>query len=157
MIHPMETRSPLQRFGLSPDRVKEMTRGLRSAPPAPVATAPYKPTRPFNTQYLDGEQQRMKKAVMHANEALIVGMIIQGVPIMEIALAFGVTDMAIRNRGKMFGVCPPPPSVRHGRLPIYRSIAQHEILRVEIDNYHAKRKPSAKKFDPRQLLLAGIN
>jgi hypothetical protein len=153
----MGTCSPLQRLGLSPDQVQAMIR-RHSVPAAPpVALTPYKSRHLINTQYLDGEQQRMVKAALHANEAVIIGMIMQGIPFYEIALVFGVTEMAIRNRGKAFGVQRPLGSVWNSRTPIYRHIAKHEVLCVEIDDYQPKRKASSRKFDPRQLLLAGIN
>ena len=109
----------LQRVGLSREQVQAMAWRqqvqVRAVEPAPKPRA-YRSPRLVNTQYLDGEQQRAKKAVMHANEAVIVGMVMQGVPVVEIALAFGVTDQAIRNRIHGFGIRPraPVPAVGIG-------------------------------------------
>jgi hypothetical protein len=88
---------------------------VRAAEPAPTPRA-YRSPRLVNTQYLDGEQQRAKKAVLHANEAVIIGMVMQGMSVIEIALAFGVTDQAVRNRIHGFGIRPraPVPAVGIG-------------------------------------------
>jgi hypothetical protein len=109
----------LQRLGLTREKVQAMAWRqqvqVRAAEPAPTPRT-YRSPRLVNTQYLDGEQQRAKKAVLHANEAVIIGMIMQGMSVVEIALAFGVTDQAIRNRMKEFGLKPRAPveSVRPG-------------------------------------------
>ena len=102
----------LQRLGIS----KEAMRAIawknniqaRAEAPAPEIREYHSP-RLINTRYLDGEQQRAKKAMLQANEAVIVGLVMQGLSVIEIALAFGVTDQAIRNRVKDFGVKPPGP------------------------------------------------
>jgi hypothetical protein len=160
MVAAMNPPTALQRLGLTREAVQAMAWRqqvqVRAAEPAPTPRA-YRSPRLVNTQYLDGEQQRAKKAVLHANEAVIIGMVMQGFTVFQIALSFGVTDQAVRNRMKDFGVIPPDPSIRDRRAPVYREIAKHEILRVEIDNYHPQRKASARKFDPRQLFLPGIN
>lgn len=107
----------LQKLGLS----KEAMRAIawknniqaRAAQPAPVAREYHSP-RIINTRYLDGDQQREKKAILHANEAVIVGMVMQGMSVLEIALAFGVTDQAIRNRIHGFGLRPGVPAPQVG-------------------------------------------
>lgn len=162
MVSLVNPPAALAKLGLSREQVQAMAWRQQvqkriTQPVAPVPREPYKSPRLVNTCYLDGEQQRTKKAVLHANEAVIVGMVMQGLTVLEIALAFGVTDQAVRNRIKEFGVQPPDASVRNRRLPVYREIAKHEVLRVEIDNHHAKRQATTKKFDPRQLFLPGIN
>ena len=111
MVAVVNAPAALQKLGLSREQVQAMAwRHQVQARAAAPEQAPrvYRRARLVNTQYLDGEQQRAKKAMLLANEAVIVGMIIQGVPFAEIALAFGVTDMAIRNRMKVFGVKPRP-------------------------------------------------
>lgn len=161
MVSLVNPPAALQKLGLTREAVQAMAWRqqveTRAAQPAPAPREEYHSPRLINTCYLDGEQQRAKKAVLHANEAVIIGMVMQGLSVVEIALAFGVTDQAVRNRMKDFGVKPPGVSVRDRSLPIYRHIAQHEVLRIEIDNHHPKRKASARKFDPRQLFLPGIN
>ena len=160
MVATMNPPAALQRLGIS----KEAMRAIawknniqaRAAEPTPEVREYHSP-RLINTSYLDGQQQRAKKAMLAANEAVIVGLVMQGLSVIEIALAFGVTDQAVRNRMKDFGVRPPAVSVRDSRLPVYRQIAKHEVLRIEIDDNHAKRKASSKKFDPRQLLFAWVN
>ena len=120
---PVKPDPALQRLGLSLNDVqtwvwKQRVQANATQPSRPT-TAParaYRSPRLVNTCYLDGEQQRAKKAVLHANEAVIVGMVMQGFTVLEIALAFGVTDQAVRNRMKDFGVRPrsPAPTVGPG-------------------------------------------
>lgn len=162
MVAPVNPPAALKKLGLSREEVQAMAwrqqvRARTTQPESAPNVAAYRSPRLVNTCYLDGEQQRAKKAMLHANEAVIVGMVMQGLSVVEIALAFGVTDQAVRNRMKEFGVRPPAVSVRNGRLPIHRQISKHEILRIEIDDNHPKRKAAAKKFDPRQLLFAWVN
>lgn len=155
----MATSSILERLGLSRESVQAMAwrQQVQARAVDPVKPREYKSTRFTKTQYLDGEQQREKKAIMQANEAVILGMAMQGIPVVLIALCFGVTDEAIRKRLRGCGINPPPMSVWNSRAPIYRQIAKHEILRVEIDDNYPKRKASARKSDPRQLLFAWVN
>jgi hypothetical protein len=102
----------LQKLGLTREAVQAMAWRqqvqTRAAQPTPAPAGEYRSPRLVNTCYLDGEQQRAKKAVLHANEAVILGMVMQGrLSVVEIALAFGVTDQAIRNRVRDFGLVPP--------------------------------------------------
>lgn len=157
----MATCSVLQRLGLSRESVQAMAWRQqverRAAEPISVSRE-YHSTRITKTHYLEAEEQREKKEVMSANEAVIIGLAMQGTPVVVIAMSFGVTDEAIRKRLRGMGICPPPASsVGDGRLPIYRHIAKHEVLRVEIDDNYPKGKASARKSDPRQLLFAWVN
>ena len=140
MVAAVNPPAALQRLGLSREQVQAMAWRqqvqARAAEPAPTPRA-YRSPRLVNTRYLDGEQQRMKKAMLLANEAVIVGMIFQGVPIVEIALAFGVTDMAIRNRGKMFGVKsrPAASAVGAGLRRLKLGVTEQptpEVLEVDV-------------------------
>lgn len=161
MRNTMSAPSLLERLGLSREKVQAMAWRQqverRAAEPVP-APREYVAPRLLKTAYLDGEQQRAKKALLQENEAVIAGMAMQEIPVVFIALAFGVTDEAIRIRLRRLGLCPPPlSSVLNSRVPIYRHITQHEVLCVEIDDHQPKRKASAKKLDPRQLLFAWVN
>jgi len=64
----------------------------------------YVPRRKTATHYLDGEEQRRKKAILLENEAVIAGMLLRGIPVVHIAVIFGVTDMAIYKRAKRYGL-----------------------------------------------------
>ena len=79
--------------------------GLTS-PPAPARkVSPYKRHKSA-THYLEGEEQREKKALMQANEAVIVGMLMLGMPVPLLAACFGVTDEAIHKRRRAYGIIP---------------------------------------------------
>lgn len=160
----MSAPSLLERLGLgiSREQVQAMAWRqqveCRAAEPAP-APREYVAPRLTKTHYLEAEEQRAKKALMQANEAVIAGMLMQGIPVVFVALAFGVTDEAIHKRRRALRIpMPPSPlSVLDGGVPIYRHITKHEVLCVEIDDHQPKRKASAKKLDPRQLLFAWVN
>lgn len=111
----------LQKLGLTREAVQAMAWRqqveTRATQPAPAPREEYHSPRLINTCYLDGEQQRAKKSVLHANEAVIIGMVMTGtLSVVEIALAFGVTDQAIRNRAQEYGIRPrsPAPTVGPG-------------------------------------------
>lgn len=161
MVSSVNTPTALQKLGLSREQVQAMAwrhQVQSNATCQQTEREEYQPTRLTKTRYLEAEEQRLRKAIMNANEAVIIGLAMQGTPVVVIALAFGVTDEAIRKRLRGLGICPPPySSVGNGRLPVYRHVSQHEVLRVEIDDHQPKRKASAKKFDPRQLLFAWVN
>lgn len=131
-------------------------RGIKPPPAPEREMSPYK-KRKSATHYLEAEEQRKIKATMRAEEPRIVAMLMRGTPVTVIAALYHVTDEAIRKRVRSYGIKLPESSVWDARLPIYRHIAQHEILRVEIDNHHPKSKAASRKFDPAQLLLPGVN
>lgn len=56
----------------------------------------------LKTKYLDGEEQRHRKAALQANEQMIAGWVMMGLTPRQIAAAFTVSDVAIQNRIQPF-------------------------------------------------------
>jgi hypothetical protein len=140
----------LARLGLSPESIRRAA-GVVAPPPPRRTLAPYKP-RKTATHYLDGEEQREKKAKLVAEHGRIMAMIVRGVPINEIAKAYGVTNMAIYNRAK-----PVLRLVRNRHLEVNAQVAQHEGLVVEVDDDDAQVQAAPYEFKTGQLFLFRID
>ena len=140
----------LARLGLSPDAIRR-TAGVTAPPPPRRTLTPYRP-RKTATHYLDGEEQRAQKARLVQEHGRIMGMIVMGTPIREIAKLYGVTDMAIYKRAK-----PILHLVRHRQLEVNAEIAEHQRLVVEVNHDDAKVQPTPYDFKTGQLLLFRID
>lgn len=140
----------LARLGLSPEAIRRAV-GVTAPPPPSRKLAPYKP-RNTATRYLDGEEQREKKAKLVEEHGRIMAMIVRGVPINEIAKAYGVTNMAIYNRAK-----PVLHLVRNRHLEVNAQVAQQERLVVEVDHDDAQVQTPPHEFKTGQFLLFRID
>lgn len=146
---PMSTL--LERLGIdiNPDAVRAAL--VRSGVAVKPRLASYVSRRKTATHYLDGEEQRVKKELLAQNEHVIVGRILRGVPINQIASDFGVTDMAIYKRAKKYGL------IGDRRLPVDGLVTKKKWLGIKIHDYHAEIQATPDELQTGQLFLFGVN
>ena len=111
----------------------------------------YVPKRSTATKYLDGEEQREKKALLAASDGIIAGLFLREIPVRFIATIFGVTDMAIYKRLNAWRL------VGNRRLPVNGQVANEERLGVEVNDDDPQIQPAAYELQAGQLFLFGVN
>lgn len=124
--HKTQGAGLLERLGLNRDQVSRAF-GVASV----KKTACRK--NPTSTHYLDGEEQRAKKRLLHANHTWIVAAAIQGAAHSVLAHVHGVTETAIRTRTKPFMALV----FRSGK-PVDGDVAKKKWLIVEVNDQDAK-------------------
>lgn len=111
--------------------------GVTIAPPAKSTV--YRASH-LKTSYLEGEDQRRRKAMMRSCEGFMIGLALRNVPVKQIGIALMVTDEAILKRLRKLGITK---STRHGRLIVHRQPGQQKLSIVEVYDDDSQCQPAA--------------